>query len=395
MEIYLRFNLLLMHLSRIVFFCTLFFFSFSQSFSQSIFRIHGELRGPDENVIPGHKVILAPLDRVTFTDAQGKFNFEFTGYYAVSLVFPDSIHGDYKYDVKPEEINSSLPIIVRLPIPQATGMDPNNSKDIPVIIINSGNDDGLNDNQEISSILSASRDPFVSTANFNLFAFRFRTRGYDNEYHSIFLNGIPMSDPENGNLVFGEWGGLNDVMRNTTLAYGLNASSFTIGKPGSNVFIDTRASQQFKGTRISYAISNRSYRQRIMGTYNTGKLPSGWSFSLSASYRWAEQGYIDGTFYNGISYFAGIEKEINSKHSLGLTVLGSNLQRGKASANTLESYELSGDHYYNPYWGYQDGKKRNSRISDIHKPLAILRHDWSINHKTQLNTSLGLSLIHI
>lgn len=357
--------------------------------SQSVFRINGELRAADESPLVSRKLILTPLNRTTYSDQEGKFHFEFTGFFDVKIIVPDSIHGDFTYTVKPQEINSSQLLIIHVPHTQANLLDPNNSKDIPVIVINSGNDDGISDNQEISSILSASRDPFVSTANFNLFTFRFRTRGYDNDYHSVFLNGVPMSDPENGNLVFGEWGGLNDVMRNINLVYGLNAADFTIGKPGSNVMIDTRASQQRKGTRISYALSNRSYVHRIMGTYNSGKLANGWSFSLSGSYRWAEEGYIPGTFYKGISYFAGVEKEINAKHSLGLTILGSSLQRGKGSANTLESFELANDHYYNPYWGWQDGRKRNSRVSDIHKPIAILRHDWKINNKTQLNTSLG------
>jgi len=357
--------------------------------SQSIFKIHGVIKYTNGDPVINRRVTLQPLNRITYTGSEGKFNFEFTGNYNITLVVRDSLLGDLTYEVKPNDINSALPINIVLQKSSLGFLDPINSKEIPVIMINPSGDEETSENQEISSLLTASRDLFVSTANFNLFALRFKTRGYDNEYNSVFVNGIPMSDPETGNLVFGEWGGLNDVMRNTDLVYGLKNADFTIGKPGSNIAIDLRASQQRATKRFSYALSNRSYRNRIMGTYNTGKLANGWSLSLSASYRWAEEGYTPGTFYKGVSYFAGVEKEINKNHSLGLTIFGSKLIRGKSSANTLESYELAGDNYYNPYWGYQNNEKRNTRVSEIHKPIGILRHDWKIGNKSTLTSSVS------
>jgi hypothetical protein len=358
-------------------------------FSQSIFRIHGAIQYQYNQSAANRTLMLRPLPGKYYTDAQGNFDIRFTGQYDVTLIVKDSINGDFEYKIKPEQINSPDPIQIILPGDYRGTYIPDESSDIPTIILTDDGDDKVGDNMEISSILTASKDQFVSTANFNLFTFRFQMRGYDNDYNTVFLNGIPMSDPETGNLVFGEWGGLNDVMRNVTQSYGLQNNSFTIGKPGSNVSIDTRASSQRKTTRISYASSNRSYRNRIMATYNTGKLPSGWSFSFSGSYRWANAGYSPGTLYKGISYFGAVEKEINAKHSIGLTILGSDLLRGRSSANTLESYELADDHYYNPYWGYQNGEVRNSRISGTHKPIGVLHHDWKITKKTSLSTRIG------
>ena len=76
-----------------------------------------------------------------------------------------------------------------------------------------------------------------------------------------------------------------------------------------------------------------------MATYNTGKMANGWSFSSSASYRWAQEGYAEGTHYKSISYFLGIEKE-SIDHSLGFRSLC--FRKGKIMVQS-EVYDLTGD----------------------------------------------------
>ena len=51
-------------------------------------------------------------------------------------------------------------------------------------------------------------------------------------------------------------------------------------------------------------------------------------------------------------------------------------------------YWLANDKYYNPYWGYQNGKKRNSRIVTEFAPTALFTWDWTIDDDTKLTTSL-------
>ena len=41
---------------------------------------------------------------------------------------------------------------------------------------------------------------------------------------------------------------------------------------------------------------------------------------------------------------------------------------------------MADDRYYNPYWGYQNGHKRNSRVVNDFAPSAILTWDWDINN---------------
>lgn len=274
-------------------------------------------------------------------------------------------------------------------------LDPSGSIDqsitdelIPTITLNS-DELGGGGVQNISGVLSSSRDAFTSAAAFVFGPARFNIRGYDAQYTTVLLNGLPMNDLETGRVFWNNWGGLNDVMRNRTNTIGLDASTFAYGGVGGASTIDTRASTQRKQLRVSYALSNRTYRNRVMATYNTGRLPSGWAVSLSASRRWADEGYVEGTFYDAYSYFLSVDKELGESSSLNLTAFGAPIRRGKISGATQEIYDLAGTNFYNANWGYQDGKKRNARVQDVHQPVVMLRHDWDINDKLKLTSTLG------
>lgn len=267
---------------------------------------------------------------------------------------------------------------------------------IPTITLSNDDLDGDDGGaKNISGVLSASRDVFQSAAAFTFGASaRFRIRGYDAQYTNIFLNGTPINNMENGRVAFSHFGGLNDVMRNRTGTIGLAASTFDFGGIGGSSNIDTRARNHRKQVRVSYALANRGYTNRLMATYGTGMMPSGWAVSLAASRRWAEEGYVDGTFYDAYSYFLSVDRKLTDKSILNLSVLGAPVKRGKLSGATQEAYDLAGSNFYNANWGYQEGEKRNARVRDEHQPMAILRHDWEINDKMNLATILSYQTGH-
>lgn len=261
---------------------------------------------------------------------------------------------------------------------------------IPSISIDD-NDLGDGGNQNISSLLTAGRDPFYSAASFNFSTLRFRIRGYDNDLFGTFMNGIPMDNLDNGFTPFGLWGGLNDVMRNRDISWGLKYNTFAFGDIGGNTNIDSRASRQRAQTSIGYAASNRNYNNRIMITHSTGLSKNGWAFTVSGSRRWAEEGYVPGTYYESFSYFAAVDKRINQKHLLSLTAFGAPTENGRQGSSVAEMLELAGTNYYNPNWGYQNGKKRNASIGRAHQPVIILTHDFRLNNNTTVTTAAGYS----
>jgi hypothetical protein len=102
----------------------------------------------------------------------------------------------------------------------------------------------------------------------------------------------------------------------------------------------------------------------------------------------ADKGYVPGTFYNALSYFFGIQKLIGNNHSLSFSTWGNPTERSTQGASTDEMYWLANDYQYNPYWGYQNGKVRNSRVVNDYSPSAIFTWDWKLNDKNKLTTSL-------
>ncbi len=262
---------------------------------------------------------------------------------------------------------------------------------VPTIALDE-NDFGDGGAQNISSLLTAGRDPFYSAASFNFSAVRFRIRGYDNDLFSTYMNGIPMDNLDNGFTPYGLWGGLNDVMRNRDVSWGLKYNTFGFGDFGSNTNIDSRASRQRAQTSIGYAASNRNYNNRIMITHSTGLNKNGWAFTFSGSRRWAEEGYVPGTYYNGWGYFAAVDKRIGQNHLLSLATFGAPTENGRQGASVDEMIDLAGTNYYNPNWGYLNGEKRNASVGRTHQPVIILTHDFRINNNATLTTAAGYSL---
>lgn len=250
----------------------------------------------------------------------------------------------------------------------------------------SADDDGVSD-QSVSGVLTASRDPFLSAAAYTFGPLRYQLRGYQRDQLDVFMNGIPMNDAESGFAIWGNWGGLNDVFRNQSVTFGLQPAEAGFGGLSGTTSLDASAAAQRKQIRVSYSLSNRTYNNRLMFTYSTGLMKNGWAFSVSGSKRWAQEGYIPGTFYDGYSYYLAISKKMGQKSFLHFITYGSPTQRGKAAPTTQEAMDIAGSNYYNPNWGYQDGKKRNARVNNTFQPTALLSYEYKPNANTILTLS--------
>lgn len=263
-----------------------------------------------------------------------------------------------------------------------------------VTITDNDLEDDNSGSENTSGLLQASRDVFQQTAAFNWGQARFKVRGLDNEYGVTMINGITMNKIYDGRPQFGNWGGLNDATRNQEFTSGSAPSDYTFGGILGTQEINTRASIYRRGARVSFSGTNTNYSWRTMGTYASGMNTNGWAFVVSASRRWAQEGYFEGTDYDANSLFASVEKKFNDKHSLNFTSIFAQNRRGKTSPNTQEVNDLKG-FQYNSYWGWQNGRKRNSRDKDIEEPLNMLTHYWKMSEKTNLNTTVSYQIGHI
>jgi len=244
----------------------------------------------------------------------------------------------------------------------------------------------IGESNTISGLLIASKDVFFKTVAYEFSPTFFRPRYLGSEYVTVLLNGVNMKKIFNGRPQWSNWGGLNDVLRNQLFTDNLSPSNNSFSNIAGTTDILTTGSNYRKGIKISYASSNRSYKGRVMATYSSGLLPSGWAYTFSASRRYADTGFKEGTLYDANSFFVSIDKKINKKHTVNLTTIYASNTRGKASPFTQEVYNLK-NLKYNSYWGNQEGEIRNSRIKRRVEPIIQLSFHWKINSETNLQTS--------
>ena len=240
-----------------------------------------------------------------------------------------------------------------------------------------------------ASGLLNTRDPFYSASTFNFSVARFRFRGYSNDFGTTYMNGLTMETLENGFTPYGQWSGLNYILTNRKISLGLTPNSFGYGNIGTSTTIDTRASKQWKQTQIGYGFSNGNYTNRFSFSHSTGLSKNGWAFTFAGTFRGGNEGYIKGTYANNYSYFVGMDKKIGQKHLLSLVGFGAPSEVGRAGSSVVEMQQIAKDNYYNPNWGYQNGKVRNAVVAKSNQPVFILTHEFKIDKNSNLTTAAG------
>ena len=275
-------------------------------------------------------------------------------------------------------------------------------KDLGVIILsstsyyNTSTDQGftlLDNNDESSSqstvgLLQSSRDVFNRIAGYDLGIYWFRPRGLDSRAGEMMFNGVSMAKQNNGNLDFSIWGGLNEITRYPEIAVNHTPSEYAFGGINSVIYKNTKASEYRKGSQLTYSLTNRNYRHRLGYRYTSGMSKKGWAFTGMITRRWANEGVIDGTFYDSYAAYLGVEKKVNDKHTLTFNVIAAPTRRAGSSPNTQEVYNYMGTKY-NSYWGWQDGKRRSERVRETFQPIFQLSDYWKINDKSELWTTLS------
>ena len=242
--------------------------------------------------------------------------------------------------------------------------------------------------QEVALLSGATDNPFYQASSYTFSTARFRIRGYENNKTETYINSIPFNDGVRFAFNYSMTGGLNQAFRNKTIGIGLEENTYGFGGIGGANNIKTFAADYAPGTRLSLAYTNGNYRWRGMVTHATGLNKHGWAMTLSAVVRYADEGVYPGSFYNSVGYFLALQKVFNPQHSLTLTTFGAPTKRAANSAIFEETGRLI-NNMYSPDWGWQDGKKRNSKVVESFDPTAILNWLWKPDDHTSLNTGFA------
>ena len=229
-------------------------------------------------------------------------------------------------------------------------------------------------------------------------------RGFDNTNVATMINGVPMNDMEGGTIYWSNWQGLSDVTSVMQTQRGMGASKLSAPSVGGTINIVTRGIDAKKGGALSYAMGNDGYN-KVMFSVSTGLMKNGWAITVMGSRTWGN-GYIQGTSFEGYSYFANISKRINENHQLSLTGFGApqwhwTRPAGRYGALTLAEWNRVAQYMpsgmdrrrYNPSYGLgRDGKQAGTNYNQYHKPQISLNHIWQIDDMSSLSTTAYVSI---
>ena len=361
-------------------------------------RLVGRLISVEQQAIEGATITLANQGITTNTNAEGKF----------SLTYLEPI--DEEVIIEAYGYISDI-LLIQLVENQLTDLgDITLQTDLLVemkeeVVLNLAEMD-LNDDegksQSMSSASSASQDVFNATISYAWSNARYRGRGYEQIYEQNYIEGLSFNSAERGQFNFSAMGGLNDATRYKEVVEGIEANNFTFGSLGLSTNYLQSATNYAQGWKVGVAGTNRNYKGAARATYSSGLMENGWAFTAQLAWRYSP--YLDikgqigeGISYNSFGYFLTAEKQWGKDKRLSLITFGAPTRRGQSSALTQETFDLTnqynktswGHNNYNPYWGYQDGKVRNSRVVESYDPTVIASFDWKIDEENHLKAAAG------
>ena len=272
---------------------------------------------------------------------------------------------------------------------------------IPIVSLADWQDQNeVGERDQLGAILQAQRDPFLSVAAFQFSSAFFKLRGLGSTHQNIRINGIAMNNPMSRRPNWSQWGGLNDFTNSASQQYyGLEPSAFELGGSLGSIQFEIKPSELRKGTKVSHAFSNATYRSRMMlshvGAYKK------WEYGILLSRRQGKEGYQEGTSYQANSLLFLLERSWNSRHRTWGGILYTPNRRGRSAPLTQEVFSLKGNQY-NPHWGWHKGKKKNARERKVKSPFLFLSHRfqhkpevyWQLNYGLLLGTFSQSRLFH-
>jgi len=149
--------------------------------------------------------------------------------------------------------------------------------------------------------------------------------------------------------------------------------------------------EYFPGRPASVAVnfSDRGYLAGVR-TFASAGFAEGWSVDAALSARTGRDLHVDGVFTDAASVSFRLAKRFSGGSRLSLFATFSPSVRGMRSASVGEAFALRGDNLYNPSWGWQEGRRRNSRVRRDMTPLAVASYAWSAGTRTTLAASLAV-----
>ena len=217
---------------------------------------------------------------------------------------------------------------------------------------------------------------------------RIAVRGFGQDNTAFMLNGQPINGMEDGKMYWSNWSGMNDIANVVQIQRGLGASKLAISSVGGTVNFVMRSTSKQQGGFAYAGFANDNYLKTTF-SYDTGENDNGWSTSFLLTH-WQGDGYAEGTFGQGQTYFFSLGYKMNDKHNFNFLMTGAPQWHDQNFTKSIATYLEKGRKYNNNY-GYYGDRYLTERRNFYHKPVFNLNWDYTIDDKSSLSTVLYAS----
>ena len=115
----------------------------------------------------------------------------------------------------------------------------------------------------------------------------------------------------------------------------------------------------------------------------------GWRISAALDARTGRDMHVEGVFTNAVTAGLRVARRFGEGHELSVLCIVPPSVRGTRLSSSEEAFTLTGDRLYNPAWGWQDGRVRNSRVRRETVPLALAAYAVPLSASTSLTAALA------
>ena len=241
--------------------------------------------------------------------------------------------------------------------------------------------------QDITMTLVNTPSVYVSGQGGGFGDTRIAVRGFEQDNTAYMLNGQPINGMEDGKMYWSNWSGMNDVASVVQIQRGLGASKLAISSVGGTVNFVMKSTDKKEGGFAYAGFANDNYLKATY-SYDTGKKGK-WATSFLMSH-WQGDGYNEGTYGQGQTYFLSVGYDVNDKHKLNFLMTGAPQWHDQNFGKSISSY-LEYGRRYNNNWGMYGDTYMTERRNFYHKPVFNLNWDWDIDDSSSLNTVLYAS----
>ena len=242
--------------------------------------------------------------------------------------------------------------------------------------------------QDITMTLANTPSVYVAGQSGAFGDTRIAVRGFGQDNTAFMLNGQPINGMEDGKMYWSNWSGMNDIANVVQIQRGLGASKLAISSVGGTVNFVMRSTSKQQGGFAYAGFANDNYLKTTF-SYDTGENDNGWSTSFLLTH-WQGDGYAEGTFGQGQTYFFSLGYKMNDKHNFNFLMTGAPQWHDQNFTKSIDTYLERGRKYNNNY-GYYGDRYLTERRNFYHKPVFNLNWDYTIDDKSSLSTVLYAS----